>query len=155
MKDNIKKYFNFWIWLLLQIVCIFPGVYYALCQSYHSPISIWTHLAFLLMSLFYTVYTFLLARYKKGKGRYLTVLYLIGAIGFLLNNLTLRFPSFYSPNLEQFILLSVIVTFAPFTGYMIIPDEKLQMIIIASFCVAIVIVNEYRNFISSDKESEE
>ena len=155
VKNNMRKYFNFWIWLLLQIVCIFPGVYYALCQSYHSSISIWTHLAFLLMSLFYTVYTFLLAWYKKGKGRYLTILYLIGAIGFLLNYLTLRFPSLYSPSLEQFNLLSVIVTFAPFTGFMIIPDEKLQMIIIASICVAIVIVNEYRNFISSDKESEE
>ena len=155
MKDIIKKYFNFWIWLLLQIVCIFPGVYYALCQSYHSPISIWTHLAFLLMSLFYTVYTFLLAWYKKGKGRYLTVLYLIGAIGFLLNYLTLRFPSLYSPSLEQFILLSVIAAFTPFTGYMIIPNEKLQIMVIAIICVAIVIVNEYGNFRSSDKEREE
>jgi len=66
MKDNIRKYLNFGIWLLLHVLCIYPGVYYAICQSYHSPISIWAHIAFLLMSLFYTVYTFLLAWYKKG-----------------------------------------------------------------------------------------
>ena len=62
MKNSNGKYFNFRIWLLLQVLCIYPGIYYALCQSYHSPISIWTHLAFLLMRLFYTVYTFLLVR---------------------------------------------------------------------------------------------
>ena len=69
MKDSIKKYFNFWIWLLLHVMCIYPGVYYAIGQSYHSPFNIWTHIAFLLMSLFYTVYTFLLAWHKKGKAR--------------------------------------------------------------------------------------
>ncbi len=63
MKDNIRKYLNFGIWLLLHVLCIYPDVYYAIGQSYHSPFSIWTHLAFLLMSLFYTVYTFLLIYY--------------------------------------------------------------------------------------------
>ena len=150
MKDNIRKYLNFGIWLLLQVVCIFPGVYYAICRSYHSPMSIWAHLAFLAMSLFYTVYTFLLVWYKKGKARYLTVLYLIGAIGCLLNYLTLRFPSLYSPDLENFILLSVIATFAPFTGFMIVPD-RFQAMLIGIICIAIVVVNEYRNYICSKK----
>ncbi|MEE3472438.1 MAG: hypothetical protein VZR24_17465, partial [Butyrivibrio hungatei] len=105
MKENIRKYLNFGIWLLLHVLCIYPGVYYAIGQSYHSPFSIWTHLAFLLMSLFYTVYTFLLAWYKKGKARYLTIIYLVGAIGFFLNHLTLRYPALYTPDLESFILL--------------------------------------------------
>ncbi len=146
MKYSIKKCFNFWIWLLLQVVCIFPGIYYAIGQSYHSPFSIWTHLVFLAMSLFYTVYTFLLAWYKKGKARYLTIIYSIGALGCFLNYLTLRFPSLYSPDLESFILLSVILTFSPFTGFMIIPNEIISEISIGIICIAIVIVNEYRNY---------
>ena len=151
MKDNIRKYFNFWIWLLLQLVCIWPGVYYAICQSYHSPISIWAHIAFLLMSLFYTAYTFLLAWYKKGKARYLTVIYLVGAIGFFLNYLTLRFPSLYSTDLEDFILLSVILTLSPFTGFMFISDGYFPMVLIGVICIGIVIVNEYRNYVTSKK----
>ena len=147
MKDNIRKYLNFGIWLLLHVLCIYPDVYYAIGQSYHSPFSIWTHLAFLLMSLFYTVYIFLLAWYKKGKARYLTVIYLVGAIGFFLNYLTLRYPALYTPDLESFILLSNFLAFAPFAGFSIIQDKCNPVILIGIICVAIVIVNEYRNYI--------